>query len=414
MSQSLCRSIEVRDLRPGQCLGQDIYDNRGLLLLRAGHPVTDVMLRLLAQRGITTVEARGEVDDADESASGNPEASAASPTLTDPRAAAYEPGSVRWPDESERRSERLELGALRDAVLAGEQTRDQMADAYQRLGPAVSSGASADARPVVRHLHQLLHGTMQDASFGPLVLRLQDDPCEYLFDHGVNTAVLTIAVCHYLGFRPDDVVAAGVGALFHDVGMLRVPEEIRCAPRELSTHELALIHAHPTHSANSLARMEGVAMLSQIVSYQMQERADGRGYPRQRSNMFVHPMAKVAAVCDAFVAMTSWRPHRAPIQPHAAALAVIEGVRRGQFDGTVVRAFLDYLSVFPIGSFVMLCDGKCGRVLRGNCGQHTRPVVLPFTAAGEPEDYELDLIERPDLKVVEPIDPASRGLRQAA
>ena len=72
----------------------------------------------------------------------------------------------------------------------------------------------------------------QDASLAALTLKIGCSGKTYLPQHGLNVAVLTSNMAMAMGFSKEEATQAAIGAMFHDVGMLRVPESIRLAPRQ--------------------------------------------------------------------------------------------------------------------------------------------------------------------------------------
>jgi hypothetical protein len=97
------------------------------------------------------------------------------------------------------------------------------------------------------------------------------------------------------------------------------------------------------------------------------------------------------------------RPHRPGMLPYHAMEKLIRGAREGKFDPESVRAFLHAVSLFPIGSYVEVSDGRIGQVVRANGEDFTRPVVelrRPH-ATGDPE--VVDLSQWPELKIMRPL-----------
>ncbi|RMF71573.1 MAG: phosphohydrolase, partial [Planctomycetota bacterium] len=113
----------------------------------------------------------------------------------------------------------------------------------------------------------------------------------------------------------------------------------------------------------------------------------------------IHPFARVVAVADAYAAMTHKRPHREPMIPYQAMREILTATGAGRFDAQVVRALLDRVSAFPVGSGVELNDGRVCRVLRARIGAHTRPIVAPVDAAGRAMGQAIDLFTQPQLSV---------------
>ena len=63
----------------------------------------------------------------------------------------------------------------------------------------------------------------------------------------------------------------------------------------------------------------------------------------------------------------------------------------GKLDRTVIRALLDCMSLFPVGSLVELDAGVRARVVRTNRGDHTRPIVVEVDNAGNTTGTTIDL-----------------------
>ena len=265
------------------------------------------------------------------------------------------------------------------------------------------------ATDVIDEFLQIIH---KDRILGMLAMELQAVDDEYLFRHGVDVAVLSMIVSEQMGFPKDQVLELGIGAMFHDLGMLKVPRSIWMAPRELTAGERSQIECHPIYTVNTLGRFESVSGTSLLVAYQIHERCDGSGYPRGRHEMYIHPLARIASVVDTYVASTSWRPHRGANSPYESMVRILVDIRQGQFDRSVIRALLDCTSLFPVGSYVRLSDNRKARVLRSNGGQHTRPVVVPLRPDGSESDEAVDLIKSDHIRVEENLnDPWDAGVR---
>jgi HD-GYP domain-containing protein (c-di-GMP phosphodiesterase class II) len=69
------------------------------------------------------------------------------------------------------------------------------------------------------------------------------------------------------------------------------------------------------------------------------ERPDGSGYPRGLAAQQIPLQARILAVCDAYTAMVSDRPHRLR-HTHTEACAELVRYAGSQFDAKVVEAFL--------------------------------------------------------------------------
>jgi len=78
------------------------------------------------------------------------------------------------------------------------------------------------ARRLTEHLAERIAADPAQA----LLLTTVKSYDEYTFHHMVNVCVLGIALAQAVGLDHDRVISLGIGALLHDVGKVRVPQEV--------------------------------------------------------------------------------------------------------------------------------------------------------------------------------------------
>ena len=227
---------------------------------------------------------------------------------------------------------------------------------------------------------------------------------KYPYKHSLQTAMLATSIGTILGLKSNDLIELGIGCLVHDAGMLQIEPNVVSAKRSLNQIEFLEITKHPVLTYERLRDVKDMPSGSRLVAYQMHERLDGSGYPRRRTANQIHRLSKIAAVADVFVALVSPRPYRAGMLPYQAINQILQDTNKGQFDQSVVRALLNTVSLFPIGSYVELNDGRVGKVIRSNRDAYTSPVIEIWTpdSTQRPEEL-LDLNAHSDLSVVRAI-----------
>lgn len=146
------------------------------------------------------------------------------------------------------------------------------------------------------------------------------------------------AVGHAMGMREDELADLRLAAMLQDVGMLEVPETILNAPRHLTAGEHMEVRKHARNGAD-LARIANFSPAVQHAILSHHERLDGSGYPDGLKGEDIPAAARVLAVCDAYVAMTSNRPHRARMSS-LEALAELRAKSGSDFDPRIVREFM--------------------------------------------------------------------------
>ena len=221
------------------------------------------------------------------------------------------------------------------------------------------------------------------------------DARDRLREHAVRTAHLALAVGTVLGLRREELESLAMGCLVHDAGMTRIDVALWDSPRRLSAVEFLEVTKHPARTFDLLRNVPEAPVAARMVAYQLHERWDGGGYPRRRGGRQIHRLARVAGLADAYCGLTADRPHRPALAPHDAVKRLAAAAVRGAFDPDAVRAFLETVSVFPLGSTVRLSDGRSGRVIEARRHRPAEPLVelwdpLAGTFTGETVDLAAD------------------------
>ena len=163
----------------------------------------------------------------------------------------------------------------------------------------------------------------------------------YTQGHSAATMQHALAVAKALGLGPDEIAAVNLGALFHDIGKIGIPEQILRKPSALSEEEWAEMKTHPIIGANLIAEVPNLERIRPIVLAH-HERYDGSGYPHGLKGDEIPLAAQIIAVADTYEAMTSTRPYRAALS-HEQAIGELRRVSGTQLNPVVVDAFVRQL-----------------------------------------------------------------------
>ncbi len=153
-----------------------------------------------------------------------------------------------------------------------------------------------------------------------------------------RTMTYAVAVAGRLGLSPDEIAAIKLGALFHDIGTIGVPETVLRKPGALDEREWQEVRAHATIGANLLSNVPMLERVRPIV-LSHHERYDGTGYPQGLREDEIPLAAQIIAVADAYQAMTAARPYRAAMSSKDA-LRELRANAGTQFNPVVVEAFI--------------------------------------------------------------------------
>lgn len=382
-SASEARTVSVEALRVGMRLSQNLYDPNGVLLLAAGSRITLRFLHLLQQRAIQFVQLV-------------PPGVKASALVIDNQRPETSADAVNAGIVLKRE---LKLAELVEEARKGLECHAAASGLVGELCATLRDGKYVSADRLEGAVRDFFDMLTLDADLLGTIVGMQRSLGEYLHDHGVNVALLSMAIAAQRRCSHEQIMTIGLGAMLNDVGMTRVPASIRLATRPLSAVERAEIERHPIYTLEMLGHVSGLPNEVATIGFQTHERLDGSGYPRGRTANTLHPFSKIVAVADCYCAMIRPRPHRPGKLPHDAIKSVLQEGASGRLDRDVLRSFLDAISAFPIGTLVELNNGGKAQVIRANPGAHTRPIVAVVDGAGRMANGEINLADRSDLSV---------------
>jgi len=195
----------------------------------------------------------------------------------------------------------------------------------------------------------------------------------YFYRRAIGTAATALTLGLGLGLERAALAALATGGLLLDLGKVAVPVPILAKPGALDDKEQAYVRRHVERSLELAAgyRLTGRA-LEMIAGHH--ERIDGSGYPQQLAGTQIPLFARIAAIADAFDAMTLDRRYAAAMAPHSA-LAQLDHLRDRKFDAGLVVELVHALGIYPVGTAVELADGRCGLVWQQRSGHPLEPHV---------------------------------------
>jgi len=171
--------------------------------------------------------------------------------------------------------------------------------------------------------------------------------------------------------RQDDLVA---GMILCNIASVSYQNKLDAQTTPLSDKQKEIIHRHPEEGVRILtqAGINNTNVLKTVLQHH--ERIDGSGYPRAASEMSIHFDAKIAAICDFYVAVTSKRSYKS-VKKAKEALSEIYSKATSQAPYLHME-FIKELGAYPPGSIVNLANGDTAVITR-----RQKNVVAPMAKA---------------------------------
>lgn len=195
-----------------------------------------------------------------------------------------------------------------------------------------------------------------------------------LAKNGVNSAIISMIIAD--SFRIPDVHLTRIitGALLHDVGMLRINDSILNKEGRLSEDETTLIQSHTVYGykiiVDNLFYPEEVGH----IAARHHERWDGKGYPSGISGRQIDTASRIVSAADAFEAMVSPRSYRNSMLGYDAMKNLVADNAR-RFDPDIVKAMIQNMGIYPIGSIVLMNNSVIARVIEACPQTPLRPKI---------------------------------------
>ncbi len=262
----------------------------------------------------------------------------------------------------------------------------------ERAFDEASAGKGVNLR-AVREVVQLLIRKIagSSAALGQILsVKLYEN---LTYCHSVNVAALSLLIGNQLGFEESMISTLVEAALLHDIGKTRIPLEVLRKPGALDRRERLLMESHTTFGAEILVEVEGLGPLAPTVALEHHRSVLGTGYPDLGAGIVPHFLSQIVSVADIYEAMTGARSYQDPAMPEQACL-ILARLAGAKLNTAIVKAFVNAVSFFPIGSVVRTNRDELAVVISTHDGDPLHPSIALVGASHERLPNAIDTRER--------------------
>jgi HD-GYP domain-containing protein (c-di-GMP phosphodiesterase class II) len=373
------KTIKVSTLRPGMKFDQPVFIEGDNILVPAGVAIKGKDIERLSRWDIEDVFTEGEEIKGSS-------ADAATKLKEMPA----------WLPKKEEKSRRI----YRSAV-----------DKVDAIFQDVADGTYLNHEPIDSVVKEMLDVLRQNKNEMIQLILLGEWFERRLSVSAINCMIVSGVIGSTMRLASHRLLQLATGGLLHDIGMLKVQREILEKQGRLSSDEMNRMRAHAVLGYQIISKDMKYPEEIALVALQHHEHWDGRGYPRSIKGEDITLFARVVAVADAYEAMVSERPYRNSIIGYNAMKTVLSDNGK-HFDPQVLKAFLESMGIFPIGSVVQLNNSSIGRVSENHTEAPLRPKIelLIDEFGNQIEGSEIvDLLNKKSLFIVKAIDPKLIG-----
>ena len=361
------KRVRISDLRPGMVTGEDVFSYNNQMIVPKGSALDDKMITRLEFYSVLAVRI---VDDSEPDArdSGH----------------SFVSGEI---DENSAYSQKIKNSKrFKKFESSFLETTETFRNTLKGIA---ESGADINARELIDSITVLIAEDMTGISVFDMLhnMRQYDD---ITFMHSMNVALICNVFAKWLGLAENDIETLTLGALLHDIGKLKIPDNIIKKPDKLSPAEYNIIKTHSLQGYNIL-KGKSVDESVRQIALMHHERCDGSGYPLGVTGEKITSYAKIVAIADVYDAMTAARVYRGPLCPFKV-ISIFESEGLQKYDSHFILTFLEHVATTYMNNRVRLNNGMEGDVIFMNRNQYSRPMI-------QCGDKFIDLSKEPDLYI---------------
>jgi len=167
--------------------------------------------------------------------------------------------------------------------------------------------------------------------------RIVDAKSPYTAEHSVGVARLSRLIAARMGLSPESCDKIEIAGLLHDIGKLRVPDQILDKPSRLDDVERKVMNTHSFETYQILRMVPGFEEIAPWAAYHHEE-LDGSGYPFHIPGSSLPLEARILRIADIFQAVAQDRPYRAGMSPAKVQELLADLVQKGRAEPEIVAS----------------------------------------------------------------------------
>lgn len=352
------KRIKIQDLKPGMIVASDVYNRQDQLVLAAGTVLTDRIISRLSIYSIYFVRIKEVEKSEEETGQSHVEKVRSSEAF------------------KEFHQEFDETVGLMQAVISDFASNEVTMDAVNQ---------------VVDEAIIMIDAGHQDMNVFDIVHNMRQSS-DITYAHSINVAMICHTIAKWVGMSEAEATLAFTCGILHDIGKLRIPDEIINKTEKLTKEEFDLLKSHAIEGYNMLKELP-VDKHIKNAALMHHERSDGSGYPIGMKGDDIDKFARIVAIADVYEAATAPRVYRKGLSPFEVfGMFEKEGIQK--YDTHFIMTFMEKLADTYMLNRVRLSNGMTGKIVFINKQAVSRPVV-------KCGDTFIDLIKEKDITIAE-------------
>lgn len=284
---------------------------------------------------------------------------------------------------------------MRDSTVIQQEVRESMEARLEKLVGQHICGKDEALRKVGEMATEVVEELLKNENLLTRVYNIQEKSVS-LYEHSLNVSIYVTITALKMSYSKEKVRQLAEAALLHDIGLHKMSFDICEADVfGLSFAEEQEYKKHPLYSYEAVKDEDWLSEETKLLILKHHERNDGTGFPLRVEK--ISELSSILNICELFDEMLSGIGCK-PVKVFEA-IELIKFYSEKYFSKKVVDVFLEFIAVFPVGSKVVLDNGKEATVVKQNNGFPERPVISIPTENGKGTEI-IDLMKVKTLNIV--------------
>ena len=373
-------SFNISDLKEGIYFSSDVMLDKNFILMNSMTPLTGPLIKALIDWNFKQIFSTGNIT-VQETADGKVtdtlslagtsnwseeiKAETQTPVLTKDIQSIIESVAKEKENTSEMEAERLRLV---EKVYA--QYIDYIHAVYTRF----ATHKELDLKAISKNMQDMCVFIKEnDRYILRIIQTVSSRDKNFIVMHSLRSTVIAIAIGLQLKLSLSKLTDLGIFCMLHEIGLLRLSPRLYLTEKPLTISEKKALLSHPIVAYNILKNYNFPLSVC-LGALEHHERENGSGYPQKEDGSKISLYAKIIAVACFYESMTSGRQYREAQNGNAAMVELLKNSGT-QYDEAVIKALLYSVSLFPLGTYVYLSDGKIGVSVDVNPLDPKNPVI---------------------------------------
>lgn len=272
------------------------------------------------------------------------------------------------------------LDMLNQEFALAKEARERLAKTVHRLFERYESEGITPAEEAMEAAKEITIVTNTLTNPAVFMAMSQARGCDHaLSNHALVSCTLSLLLGQAAKLDLLQLHNLAIGALLHDIGLLRLPRHVtdglRNTSRPLSPHDQDLYESHPRLGAVYLEQEGNFPLEVRRIVAEHHATGDGKGFPRETNPAWTEATSRILMIADRYDELLSGFGGATPLQPHQALQRLYRDAHDRMLDADLASLFIKRVGVFPIHSAVELNTGERAVVTDINPDALHLPVV---------------------------------------